>query len=446
MENHQQTTVIIAQPKKSMILGLILTFFFGPLGMLYSTIAGGVIMFILTPLVGILTFGLGLLIMWPVQLIWTGISISMHNKKCGDTTVTTTSSSTFTPESPTAVVGEKVQLSKKNLPHYDEANRLSDEKIKELLANRDELGSDFVEALKFVNTERVIRKEADQSRKALYEKALLIDDEERKNRIASPSLYSELSISALEYIQRCIECGMEPSTTGFLATFDEGYIAPETPKEREAREKYERDEAERQIAEQAAEAKAQKRAKRGAYIAIITTIVIVSLLCVYLFIIVPTNQYNDAIEVADQLYTQTINGNNIATKNECIQLYNKAMRMIPPIGSDEKLEYINQQKQKLYTSIDVLSAIEAKRVADKKAEAEAKKKADNTARRKADEAAKQKAVAENEAAAKKAEEDAKKAEAAKARNTNVISKETSTSRNSATGVVIKIDSIIDRIR
>lgn len=60
MEQNQRPTVVIVQSQKSMGLAIILTLFFGPLGMLYSTIAGGIIMFIIgIPLV-IFTLGIRL--------------------------------------------------------------------------------------------------------------------------------------------------------------------------------------------------------------------------------------------------------------------------------------------------------------------------------------------------------------------------------------------------
>jgi len=74
-------TIVVIQQRKSMILGLILTFFFGSLGMLYSTISGGLIMFVLSIIVGVFTLGFGLIFIWPIQLIWTIIAISNHNSK-----------------------------------------------------------------------------------------------------------------------------------------------------------------------------------------------------------------------------------------------------------------------------------------------------------------------------------------------------------------------------
>lgn len=73
------TQVIIVQNRKSVGLAFILTFFFGPLGMLYSTVAGGIIMFFLSIIIAIVTFGFGLFITWPVCIIWGTIAASQSN-------------------------------------------------------------------------------------------------------------------------------------------------------------------------------------------------------------------------------------------------------------------------------------------------------------------------------------------------------------------------------
>jgi hypothetical protein len=71
--------VIVVQSLKSMGLGLLLTLIFGPLGMLYSSIIGAVIMFVVSAVVGFLTLGLGLIVIWPICLGWTYAAIKKHN-------------------------------------------------------------------------------------------------------------------------------------------------------------------------------------------------------------------------------------------------------------------------------------------------------------------------------------------------------------------------------
>ena len=64
-----QKVVHVRQPK-SVGLALLLTFFFGPLGMLYSTVTGGVVMFFVSLFVGFFTLGIGLLVTWPICIVW----------------------------------------------------------------------------------------------------------------------------------------------------------------------------------------------------------------------------------------------------------------------------------------------------------------------------------------------------------------------------------------
>ncbi|HVA32593.1 MAG TPA: hypothetical protein VNG31_00505, partial [Candidatus Baltobacteraceae bacterium] len=70
--------VMVAQ--KSVLTAFLLTFFFGPLGMLYSTVLGAVVMFVASILVAALTFGLGLIVTWPICVIWGTVAASNYNK------------------------------------------------------------------------------------------------------------------------------------------------------------------------------------------------------------------------------------------------------------------------------------------------------------------------------------------------------------------------------
>lgn len=74
-----QTSVMVLGPQKSVGVALLLTFFFGPLGMLYSTILGGVVMFFVTLLAIPLTTGLGLLLTWPICMVWAATAASSTN-------------------------------------------------------------------------------------------------------------------------------------------------------------------------------------------------------------------------------------------------------------------------------------------------------------------------------------------------------------------------------
>ena len=84
MENNKNTEknqqVIIVQNQKSAGIGALLGFFFGPLGMLYSTGVGAVVMFIVTGVVAVFTAGVGLVITQPICAIWAYFSIKNKNK------------------------------------------------------------------------------------------------------------------------------------------------------------------------------------------------------------------------------------------------------------------------------------------------------------------------------------------------------------------------------
>jgi len=61
---------VVYVERKSVGLALLLTIVFGPLGMLYSTVVGALIMLIVSSVVGVMTFGLGLVVVWPICVVW----------------------------------------------------------------------------------------------------------------------------------------------------------------------------------------------------------------------------------------------------------------------------------------------------------------------------------------------------------------------------------------
>jgi hypothetical protein len=70
----QPVPVQIVKPPKSAGLAFVLSFLFGPLGMIYSTPIGALVMFLVNLVVIPLTFGFGLLITWPIGIIWAVIA------------------------------------------------------------------------------------------------------------------------------------------------------------------------------------------------------------------------------------------------------------------------------------------------------------------------------------------------------------------------------------
>jgi hypothetical protein len=74
-------SIVVITTRKSVGVGLLLAFFFGPLGLLYESVLGGIVMFVLSVIVGVLTLGFGALLTWPICMIWAAIAVNAHNKK-----------------------------------------------------------------------------------------------------------------------------------------------------------------------------------------------------------------------------------------------------------------------------------------------------------------------------------------------------------------------------
>lgn len=70
--------VLLAQ--KSMPLALILTFFFGPLGLLYASVRDGLIMICISIAVAILTLGFGLIFVWVGSMVWAYMDVEKYNQ------------------------------------------------------------------------------------------------------------------------------------------------------------------------------------------------------------------------------------------------------------------------------------------------------------------------------------------------------------------------------
>jgi hypothetical protein len=75
------TNPIVIQSTKNAGLALGLGLFFGPIGLLYSSIAGAIIMFLVGIPVVIFTAGFGLLFTQPVCAIWGFVAANAYNKK-----------------------------------------------------------------------------------------------------------------------------------------------------------------------------------------------------------------------------------------------------------------------------------------------------------------------------------------------------------------------------
>lgn len=72
---------VITTSTKSVGIAILLTIFLGPLGMLYATIPGAIIMFVLKLLALFLTAGIGLIVLWPIAILWSATAVHGYNRK-----------------------------------------------------------------------------------------------------------------------------------------------------------------------------------------------------------------------------------------------------------------------------------------------------------------------------------------------------------------------------
>ena len=80
-ESQVPRPVVVVTSPKSVGIAILLTVLFGPLGMLYSTIPGAIVMAILSVIIAVVTVGLGLLLTWPICIIWSALAVSSYNKQ-----------------------------------------------------------------------------------------------------------------------------------------------------------------------------------------------------------------------------------------------------------------------------------------------------------------------------------------------------------------------------
>lgn len=79
--NQPPNNIQVNLPLKSVGVSLVLTFFFGSFGLLYSSIVAGIIMFFVEVIVAIFTFGFGLILTHPICMVWGAIATNAYNKK-----------------------------------------------------------------------------------------------------------------------------------------------------------------------------------------------------------------------------------------------------------------------------------------------------------------------------------------------------------------------------
>jgi hypothetical protein len=71
---------VILRPPKSVGAAVLLAFFFGPLGMLYSTVPGALVMFFVSLVLAFPTAGISLFITHPICIIWAAIAAQQYNE------------------------------------------------------------------------------------------------------------------------------------------------------------------------------------------------------------------------------------------------------------------------------------------------------------------------------------------------------------------------------
>ncbi len=110
----QNTTIIMGQPsapQKSMGVAILLAIAFGPIGLLYASVTGGIVMFVVSLIVLPLTLMLGIFITWPACVIWAAIAVNKHREQQAALANQSPQSSTITTTAPVHkpanVVGQK---------------------------------------------------------------------------------------------------------------------------------------------------------------------------------------------------------------------------------------------------------------------------------------------------------------------------------------------------
>jgi hypothetical protein len=71
---------IVVRPPKSVGLAILLTVFFGPLGMFYSTVPGAFVMMFMSFVLFFMTAGLSVFITWPICIIWGAMAADSYNR------------------------------------------------------------------------------------------------------------------------------------------------------------------------------------------------------------------------------------------------------------------------------------------------------------------------------------------------------------------------------
>lgn len=85
MENHQQK-IVFANPYKSPVAGILLSVVLGPIGLLYASFMGSIIMTFLFLIVVAMSFlgvkaGSFCFLLWVISIYWTVAKVNRYNRK-----------------------------------------------------------------------------------------------------------------------------------------------------------------------------------------------------------------------------------------------------------------------------------------------------------------------------------------------------------------------------
>ena len=81
INNNMPPRPMVVMVPKSVGTAIVLAIFFGPLGMLYSTVPGGLVMLLINVILVIPTLGTVLFITWPAGIVWAAVAANTHNSK-----------------------------------------------------------------------------------------------------------------------------------------------------------------------------------------------------------------------------------------------------------------------------------------------------------------------------------------------------------------------------
>jgi hypothetical protein len=72
---------VVVNARKNVGVAMILAILFGPFGLLYATVSGGVVMLVLSLIVVVPTYGVGLFFTWIIGIIWAHRATTRYNAK-----------------------------------------------------------------------------------------------------------------------------------------------------------------------------------------------------------------------------------------------------------------------------------------------------------------------------------------------------------------------------